>query len=161
MSITGCTAGAYRIAFQHVPALTGAYFYPQRLSGAGTSAGTLTGTSAHSGTCGGSTSAEDVRWMVACGTESTLFSLCASDGGTFARTTGATSFDPDIYVVSMLNGSEEACNDDVAGCTGTGGDTASYGSRISGLTPTRGLSLVYVDGRGPSGMSYTLAYSAP
>jgi hypothetical protein len=165
--VGGCGTGTFTLRVQHLPTTLGSYFYSDRLlQGDRTTSTVLVGTSALSGTCGGTASGEDVRWFVTCGATQQFFSLCSSDGGTFTRRSGSTYFDPSLYIRSAGTNSETSCNDDGgtmggSSCrgTGTGADTAPYGSRLNNVTTARGLHAVVVDERtGGSGMSYTLRY---
>ncbi|MBK6532557.1 MAG: hypothetical protein IPF99_24085 [Deltaproteobacteria bacterium] len=167
VAVGGCGTGAFTLRVQHLPTTLGSFFYDNRLQGDGTTSTVLVGTSRIAGTCGGTASGEDVRWFVTCGARQQFFSLCASDGGTYTRSTfSGTDFDPSVYIRSALTGSETACNDDGgtmggSNCRGTGfgADTANYGSRLNNVTTARGLHGLVVDERsGGSGMSYTLRY---
>ncbi|MEZ4394964.1 MAG: hypothetical protein R3A48_28135 [Polyangiales bacterium] len=152
------TVGAFTLNVQHIPVNYGSYFYPTPITGDNTASTVLVGTSARSSTCGGSASGEDTRWFVTCGAQTSLFSLCPRDNGTWTRTIGSTSYDPAMYVFSGATGAEATCNDDATTCAGTGGDTLSYGSRIE-TTMNRGINMVVVDERvQPNGMQYTLRY---
>jgi hypothetical protein len=180
VSVSGCATGAFTLHAQHMPVALGAYYegvlrgagvantatfgtaYGARgASGTGTTDWTyLTGTSALSGSCGGTASAEDVRWFVACGGQSALFSVCASDGGQYTRSNGTRSFDPAIYLWRGTSGDLDgsACNDDGGSgndCVGTGGDSNNWGSRLA-TSANRGLNAVVVDERsGGSGTDWT------
>jgi len=164
LAVGGCSAHTFTLRAQHLPTNVGSYFYASQLAGMGTTSTLLVGTSGSAGTCGGTSSGEDVRWFVTCGATE-FFSLCQSDGGTFTRSNGTVSWDPSMYVRSANTGSEVVCNDDGGlmggtNCAGTGGDTLQYGSRINNVATPRGLNAVFVDSRtGGSGMSYTLAYA--
>src|SRR5690606_7236305 len=120
---------------------------------------------------GGNASGEDLRWFLTCGGQAQLFSLCASDGGSFERRQGtSTFFDPSLYVLSGQTGMQVVCNDDggtMGGtdCVGTApepavsGDLAAYGSRLNDVLVPRGIAYVVVDERtGGDGMNYTLRY---
>jgi len=165
VAVGGCGAGTFTLHAQHIPANIGSYFYDTAVTGMGTNATVLVGTSAASGTCGGTASGEDVRWFMTCGGQQEFFSLCQSDGGTYVRLSGTTYYDPSMYIRSAQTGAEVVCNDDGTSmggtnCQGTGGDTANYGSRLNNVVVPRGINAVLVDERtGGSGMSYTLAYT--
>jgi hypothetical protein len=164
LAVGGCSTGAFTLHAQFVPTTVGRFFYPDRLAGDATTSTFLLSTSMTEGLCGGSASGEDVRWMISCGDDQEFFSLCQSDLGTFSRNINGTLYDPTMYVRSALTGTELVCNDDggAANCAGTGGDNAQFGSRISGLAATRGITTVFVDTlSGASGMTYTLKYTAP
>ncbi len=157
-------AGAFTLHVQHLAANIGSYFYATPITGTAQTATTsLVGTSVYTPACTLGTSGEDVRWFTACGASATasLFSLCQSDMGTFTRQIGTTTYDPSMAVRGGLTGAEIACNDDGTGttnCQGTGGDTLTYGSRIS-VTLPRGISAVVVDERTQAaGMQYRLAH---
>jgi hypothetical protein len=167
VAVGGCGTGAFTLRVQHLPTTLGSFFYDSRLQGDSTTSTVLVGSSRIAGTCGGTASGEDVRWFVTCGGTQQFFSLCASDGGTYTRTSfSGTDFDPSIYIRSALTGSESACNDDGgtmggSNCRGTGigADSAGYGSRLNNVSTARGLHGLVVDERtGGSGMSYTLRY---
>jgi hypothetical protein len=170
VAVGGCATGAFTLRGQRIPDDVGYYFYSSRLQGDGMTSTVLIGTSVTTGTCGGTASGEDVRWFLTCG-EPQLFSLCASDGGSFQRREGtSTFFDPSMYVRSGQSGAEVACNDDGGAmggtnCVGTApapampGDTAAYGSRLNDVGVPRGIAVVIVDERsGGSGMDYTLRH---
>jgi hypothetical protein len=163
IAVGGCGSGNFTMHVQHLPASLAAY-HEGRISGSGTAATHLAGTSRLTSTCGGGASGEDLRWFSACGGEPALVSTCTSDGGTYARSNGTAIFDPSIYTWAGTSGGVSACNDDGGSsfdCRGTGGDTANYGSRLA-ITASRGINGVVVDERtGGSGMAYTLAYSVP
>lgn len=166
VAVGGCGTGAFTLRVQHLSTTLGSFFYSGRLQGDGTASTVLVGSSRIAGTCGGTSSGEDVRWFVTCGARQQFFSLCASDGGTYTRRSSSATFDPAMYIRTALTGSESVCNDDGgtmggSNCRGTGtGDlTSSYGSRLNNVTAGRGLHALVVDERsGGSGMSYTLRY---
>jgi hypothetical protein len=170
VAVGGCSTGAFTLRAQMIPDNTRYFFYSSRLQGDGMTSTVLIGTSASTSACGGSASGEDVRWFLTCG-QPQLFSLCASDGGSFERREGtSTFFDPSLYIRSGQTGGEVACNDDGGSmggtsCAGTApapamsGDTAAYGSRLNDVAVPRGIAAVIVDERvGGSGMSYTLRH---
>ncbi len=164
--VGGCGTGAFTLHVQRLPMNLGSYFYGERLQGDGSASSVLAGTSRIAGTCGGTASGEDVRWFVTCGSTQQFFSLCASDGGTFVRRSGTTSFDPSMYLRSAITSMEAFCNDDGASMggsncrgTGVGADTNNYGSRLNNVMTARGLHALFIDERlGGSGMNYTLRY---
>ncbi|MDO9015614.1 MAG: hypothetical protein Q8S73_26985 [Deltaproteobacteria bacterium] len=164
VAVGGCGTGAFTLRVQHLPTTLGANFFDGRLAADSTTSSTLVGSNRIAGTCGGVASGEDVRWFVTCGARQQFFSLCASDGGSFARRTGSVSFDPAMYIRSALTGSESACNDDGGtmggtNCRGTGDTSGAYGSRLNNVTTARGLHALIVDERsGGAGMQYTLRY---
>jgi hypothetical protein len=165
VSVTGCGSGAFTLRAQMVPTTLGSFFYQDRFGpGMATDSTFLIGTSEESGTCGGTGSGEDVRWIATCGAQQ-FFSLCTSDGGTFERREGTTNFDPTMYIRSAQSGAQVSCNDDGGtmggvACAGTGGDASQFGSRLNNVTVPRGLNSVFVDSiTGMSGMNYTLAYT--
>jgi hypothetical protein len=171
LAVGGCGTGTFILRGQAISDDVGSFFYPSRLLGDGMTTTVLVGTSASSSTCGGTASGEDVRWILTCGGQTHLFSLCTSDGGSFERREGTSTFyDPALYVRSASTGAITTCNDDGGSmggtaCTGTAplpavaGDTAAYGSRLNDVTLPRGISAVFVDERtGGSGMNYTLRY---
>jgi len=154
--------GAFTLHVQHVPASYGNNFIAAPITGTGTATATLAGTGVRVPTCTIGPSAEDVRWFMTCGSATaTLLSLCSADGGTYVRQSGATLYDPVVYVYSGQSGTQAQCNDDGpsgTACQGTGGNTANYGSRISTTFP-RGVHAVVVDDRTqPRGMTYSLRY---
>ncbi len=167
------STGAFTLHVQHLPRTVGSYFYDLAITGSGSQATTLVGTSANtSATCGGTASGEDARWFVTCGAQPQFFSLCRSDsiGGvsaTYTRRIGTTNYDPSMYLRSAQTGAEVACNDDGGSMggtnctgTGTGADTAAYGSRLNNVVAPRGLNAVLVDERtGGTGMGYTVVYT--
>ena len=166
VAVGGCGTGAFTLHVQHVPTAVGSFFYRAQLQGDSTASTILVGASRIAGTCGGTASGEDVRWFTTCGGAQQFFSLCQSDGGTYLRHSGSTSYDPSMYLRAGLTGAEIACNDDGTSMggtncqgTGTGADTANYGSRLNNVTAPRGLHALVVDERtGGSGMTYTLRY---
>jgi len=169
VAVGGCGTGNFTLRVQHLPTGLGSYFYPSRLQGDGSTSTVLVGASRIAGTCGGTASGEDVRWFLTCGATTQFFSLCASDGGTYSRRIGSTSFDPAIYIRSAVTNTDSACNDDGStmggsNCrgTGTGADTLAYGSRLNNVSTPRGLHALVVDerigGSTSSGMTYTLRY---
>jgi hypothetical protein len=165
LAVGGCATGAFTLRAQHLPSDIGSYFYDIPLTGMGTTSTVLVGTSATAGTCGGTASGEDVRWFMTCGGQQEFFSMCSSDGGTWLRSNGTTSFDPSMYLRSGQNGMEVSCNDDGVymggtNCQGTGGDTVNWGSRLNNVIAPRGINAVFVDERtGGTGMTYTLVYT--
>ncbi len=167
LAVGGCGAGNFSLHAQHLPSSLGSFFYDTPLTGMSMTSTSLVGTSASSGACGGTASGEDVRWFMTCGGQMEFFSLCQSDGGTFLRHSGTTNFDPSMYIRSGQTGLEVVCNDDGGSMggtncvgTGTGADTAAYGSRLNNVVVPRGINAVLVDERiGGSGMSYTLVYT--
>jgi hypothetical protein len=159
--------GSFALHIQLLPTEIGSYFYDTPLDGDSSTATYLLGSSRISSICGGAASGEDVRWWVSCGNSAPgLFSLCASDGGSYTRQSGPTSYDPALQFWTGQLGGVSACNDDGGAAydcrgTGVGADSANYGSR---LTPSssRGLNAIIVDERtGGSGMTYTLRYTVP
>lgn len=170
VAVGGCTTGAFTLRAQMIPDNVGHFFYPTRLQGDGTTSTVLVGSNVISGSCGGNASGEDVRWFLTCG-QPQFFSLCASDGGSFERREGTSTFyDPTMYIRSGQTGGQVACNDDGGSmggtnCAGTApappmsGDTANYGSRLNEVSVPRGIAVLIVDERqsGP-GMNYTLRY---
>ena len=170
VAVGGCGSGAFTLRGQMIPDDVGRYFYASRLQGDGTTSTHLVGESVTQGTCGGAGSGEDVRWFLTCGGQAQLFSLCSSDGGTFERREGTTSYDPTLYLRSARTGAQVACNDDGGSmggtsCAGTAptpsqsSDSFQYGSRLNDVTAPRGINALFVDERGTAGgMSYTLRY---
>ncbi len=152
--------GEFTLHAQHVAASFGRYFQREPVAASGAVSRTLPGASALSPRCVPSVSGEDVYWFVTCGAPApSLFSLCRADGGSFVRASGATTYDPVMYVYDGLAGSITRCANDADGCAGTGGDTGSYGPRIEAALP-RGLHAVVVDEglRPGGGMRYTLRH---
>ncbi len=153
--------GNFTLRVQHIRANIGSFFYDTQLTGNTSTATFLVGTSANTGTCGGTASGEDVRWFLTCGGQAQFFSLCPSDGGTYTRRINTTNYDPSMYIYSGVSASQVVCNDDGgAGCAGTGGDSALFGSRLNNVVVGRGIHAHFVDERvGGSGMRYTLRYT--
>jgi len=157
---------------QHIPRTIGSFFYDTAITGSGSQATVLVGTSAQTGTCGGTASGEDVRWFMTCGGQMQFFSLCRSDTvagvtATYVRRSGTTNYDPSMYIRSAQTGGEVVCNDDGGSMggtnctgTGTGADTAAYGSRLNNVVVPRGINAAFVDERtGGTGMNYTVVYT--
>jgi hypothetical protein len=173
VSVSGCSTGSFVLHGQQLPTTIGSYFYSAPISGSGSEATVLVGSSAQTSLCGGGASGEDVRWFMTCGGLQQFFSMCQSDSiggvsGTFTRTIGTTTYDPSMYIRSGQTGSEVTCNDDGpsmggTNCQGTGGDTANYGSRLNNVVVPRGINAVFVDervgGTTPQGMRYTVVWT--
>ncbi len=169
VAVGGCATGAFTLRGQMIPDNVGYFFYTSRLQGDNTTSTVLVGTDVTTGTCGGVGSGEDVRWFLTCGAPQ-FFSLCASDGGSFERREGtSTYYDPAMYIRSGQTGAQVACNDDGGSmggtnCVGTAPaptgplDTLQYGSRLNDVTVPRGIAVVFVDERSASGMNYTLRH---
>jgi hypothetical protein len=173
VAVGGCSSGNFTLRFQYLPRDVGSYFYNDRLSGDSSTSTVLVGTSAAAGTCGGTASGEDVRWIISCGSTQFL-SLCRNDGGNWQRRDSAsstTNYDPSLYIRSARTGAEVTCNDDggstaPSDCRGYIGsdtnslDTVHWGSRINNVAVPRGLNAVFVDERtAGSGMYYQLRYT--
>lgn len=171
ISVGGFTAssvGDFTLHVQFLPQ-TG-FLYSTRLDGVGTTTDTLlVGTSEAADMCAGgfsSRSGEDMRWFASCGERLPLVSTCAADGGAFERENSGDLYDPVMYVVSAETGTQVACNDDgpsALNCTGVGGDSAGFGSRISDVMVNRGVHALFIDSRGlgGSGMNYSMRYDVP
>ncbi len=157
------STGAFTLHVQHIPSTYGSFFYATPITGTMNAFSTsLIGTSARTPTCAAGASGEDMRWFMSCGAApASLFSLCQSDGGTFVRASGTTTYDPTLYVYAGRTGTQVQCNDDggsTYNCQGTGGDTLNFGPRIS-APMERGVSAVLVDERlRANGLNYTLHY---
>jgi len=163
------SAGNFTLRVQHL-ATTSSFFYSTAIAGTAVTGQTsLIGTSAASGTCGGASSGEDLRWFMTCGGR-VLFSVCQGDGGSFFRrpsSTSTTIYDPLSYVRSGQSGAEVACNDDgpsTANCVGTNEQSSGLqrGARIDFSTFPRGIGTVFMDGLNNStGMSYRMSHIIP
>ncbi|MEZ4395097.1 MAG: MXAN_6577-like cysteine-rich protein [Polyangiales bacterium] len=184
VAVGGCGAGAFTLRLQYVRSDIGRSFTNARLSGTGNT-GTVTlptGASAAAGTCGGSSSTENVSWFLTCGAtgQTQLFSTCRSDPGAFfirrLTSSSTANFDPVMYVRSAQTGAQVGCNDDGSGagvdCRGVipiiaganigALDTLQRGSRLSGLATPRGVGLVFSDGLVQSaGMRYNMRFQIP
>ncbi len=165
---TSTSTGDFDLHVQFMPD-TG-FLYSSRLDGVGTTFNTvLVGSSESADMCAGgfsSRSGEDMRWFASCGEDVDMLSVCAADGGTYERADGTDYYDPVLYVRSGETGAEVACNDDgpsTLNCTGTGGDSANFGSRITSSAVNRGINAIFIDSRGTggSGMNYSMRYSIP
>ena len=165
IGLGGCGSGRFTLHLQHVPVNGAASFEPTRLVGDGYAQATTTGVSAAAGTCTSASGPERMHWFATCGGQQQLFSTCRSDGGSYTRAVGGTLYDTVLYARSAATGKTTACNDDGwtnggTDCSGTGGDAASYGSRIT-FTAPRGLNVVFVDNYSASqGRQYQLRYQA-
>jgi hypothetical protein len=109
-------------------------------SSGGTYSGTTSGSSAHSGTCGGSNAPEKVyRWT-------------PSSSGTWTISTCGSGYDTLLHIRTSCasTSSEIACNDDTSGCSNNGSSiTRSF---TAGTTY-----YIFVDGFGSGSGSYTLS----
>lgn len=184
VAVGGCGFGAFTLRLQYVRSDIGRVFNNTRVTGTGnTGVVTLSSaTSAAAGTCGGSSSAENVSWFLTCGAtgQTQLFSTCRSDPSAFfirrQTNTSTVSYDPVMYVRSAQTGAQVNCNDDGAGtgvdCRGIipiiqGAnigplDSLQRGSRLSGLATPRGVGLVFSDALSTgSGMRYNMRYQVP
>ncbi|MBL8684761.1 MAG: hypothetical protein JNK05_36630 [Myxococcales bacterium] len=172
--VGGCTAGAFVLHAQHLRIDAGTSFAGYIAAGVGGVSGQLPFRSTTNGSCAtpsvsSPSTGEEFRMFVTCGGTQQLFSVCASDGGTYERSQGLTSFDPVLFVRSAATNAELACNDDgmtmgAIDCRGTGGDMAQFGARLGSVATARGMHAIFVDSRTGGDativqMDYTMRYA--
>lgn len=162
VGVGGCSSGRFTLHLQHVAVASAAAVDEDRMTGdLLVWWNTTTGASVTGGTCTAASGPERMHWYVTCGGQAQLFSTCRSDQGSYVRASGGSLYDTVLYARSAATGKTTACNDDgiyngATDCSGTGGDTANFGSRLTYTAP-RGLNVVYVDNYGPTqGLQYTL-----
>lgn len=173
VAVGGCGTGTFTLRVQQIPVTEGSFFYQDRISGEGSDQTFLIGSNAHSGTCGGRISGEDVRWFVTCGAPQ-FFSVCEGDGGAYLSrrsSSETTRWDPVLYTHSGVTGIESICSDTGAAgidcrgrigdslATSTTFDTVQGGARLNMVPATRGVNAILVDERARgSGMDYRLRW---
>ncbi len=162
VGVGGCGSGRFTLHLQHVAESSAAAVDETRMAGDLLRWWSSTnGASLNTATCTLAPGPERMHWFVTCGGQPQLFSTCRSDQGQYVRASGATLYDTVLYARSAATGKTTACNDDglsngATDCTGSGGDSSNYGSRLTYTAP-RGLNLVFVDNYNSNqGLQYTL-----
>ncbi|MEZ4409655.1 MAG: MXAN_6577-like cysteine-rich protein [Polyangiales bacterium] len=147
--LSGCSAGAAAIHFQHLPAGNGAATAINPTSAAQTASGTVSGTGTVTTSCcsGG---AENALWWVTCPSAAAT-TFWASTCGT------TTAYDVEIAQYSALRSAAGVCNDDVnvASCGRGSTVTASVPATTANQA---GLNTLIVDACSGSG-AYQVRYA--